>query len=331
MVSNLELVYYNDLYIYNLNDDRQQMSEVRINIPPNVSDNFGEPIYFFLNCVYILNYDDAPIVVDFSNCKFSNPFIIGGVVSLIEYHRQRGRKVSYVFNPNNDQFESYLKTIYFPDGFDYDNYQLDELNHKLESYHQKKYIPLVLFPTAKTDKENKIREKIISAVNSIFKNQLQLSNIILQAIYYLVDELTQNIVDHSNSDKGIIFAQFYPSKNYMDICIADYGKGLLQSYIDSGKYHPQTDEEAINFAVFGKSTKDLPESRGFGISTSRKMLVEGLKGKFFICSGGAFFNQNIEKEELISLPQDMHYKGCYIALRIPILDNKQFDFYKFIE
>lgn len=308
------------------------MSELTLNIPSSVSDNFGEPIKFIMESVNLINTGNfKSINVDFSNCRFANPFIIGGIISLMESQKEKGVDVTFSFNEGNENFSNYIKTICFPKGFNYNNYPMNELDKVLYPYHNKNYIPLMFFPTSITDAESKLREKIISAINSIFKKQLNLSGAVLQAIYYLVDELTQNIVDHSNSEKGIVFAQYYPSKNYMDICISDFGKGLFKSYLDSGKHNPASNEEAVNFAVFGKSTKDLPESRGFGISTSRKMLVEGLKGKFFIYSGTTFFNQNIEKQELISLSDNLDYKGCYIALRVPILDNKQFNFYNFIE
>jgi hypothetical protein len=117
----------------------------------------------------------------------------------------------------------------------------------------------------------------------------------------------------------------------MDICIVDNGIGLLQGYINSGKYDVASDEDAINLVVRGKSTKDLPESRGFGLSTSRKMLVEGLKGKFLLFSGSAMFIQTIEKEEIASFETNFKFNGCYVALRIPTFNNKEFDFYKYIE
>ena len=147
----------------------------------------------------------------------------------------------------------------------------------------------------------------------------------------MIDELTQNIVDHSGTEKGMIFAQFFQSKNFMDICIFDTGKGLFQSYIDSDKHKPKNDSEALNFAVYGKSTKDIPESRGFGLSTSRDMLVNGLKGKFFIMSGNSFFIQTAVKEEVVTVPELYSMKGCYIAMRVPILDNQRFNPYDYME
>jgi len=57
--------------------------------------------------------------------------------------------------------------------------------------------------------------------------------------------------------------------------------------------------EAINSAANGVSTKNRPEAegRGFGISTSFDMLVNGLKGKYAVMSGNAFMSKNSLNEE----------------------------------
>lgn len=61
------------------------------------------------------------------------------------------------------------------------------------------------------------------------------------------------------------------------------------------------------------------------------MLVEGLKGKFLLFSGSAMFIQTIEKEEIASFEANYKFNGCYVALRIPTFNNKEFDFYRYIE
>jgi anti-sigma regulatory factor (Ser/Thr protein kinase) len=308
------------------------MNELVIKIPSRIPDNFGEPIGVIVGCILHINKANPEIIrFDFSECKFANPIVIGGIACIARAEEKKGRQIKYTFNEANENLTGYIKTIFFPESFNYKKYKLDELVSVLEPYHSKNYIPLICFPNSQSADDSNVREKVISAINSIFKNQLKLKGDVLQAIYYLVDELTQNIADHSGSENGIVFAQFYPAKNYMDVFIGDYGKGLFQSYIDSGKHNPTSDEEAVNFAIFGKSTKNLPESRGFGISTSRKMLVEGLRGKFLIYSGRAFFAQTVEQQDLIALSEDYSYKGCFVALRIPILENKQFSFYDYVE
>lgn len=299
--------------------------------PSRSLENFAEPINYLISQIATVNSEAAQkIVFDFNESRFISPFYFGGLASFIFSLKAKGCEVE-VLCDKNEMLQSYLNTICFPEGFLYMNIEPDIYTSSLMRFTQKNYIPILCFPTSKNDSGVKAREKIISTVNSIFKQQLGLQGELLQAIYYLVDELTQNIADHSECEQGLIFAQFYPSRNYMDLCIADYGKGLFRSYIESGKHAPKDHAEALNFAVFGKSTKDLPESRGFGISTSRKMLVNGLRGKFFIMSGDAFFSQTYEKQNLVTVANQYRFEGCYVALRIPVQNVQGFDFYRFVE
>lgn len=269
--------------------------------------------------------------IDLSETKFISPFLVSGIIHIVTNHRKRGGKCEFVFNKFSDVTKSYLDTVKFPEGFNY----MDSGGHVIEdvfsTYHHKTYTPIVKFPTALSIKANFCREKILTALNKILKNQLSLTGSFATGIYYLIDELTQNIVDHSGDNNGGIFAQFFKSKNFIDISIWDNGKGILQSYVDSGKHNPRSHPEALNFAVYGKSTKDIPESRGFGLSTSKDMLVNGLKGKFFIFSGDAFFIQTADREEVITIPKINSIQGCYLALRIPILNNDQFAPYNYME
>lgn len=137
-------------------------------------------------------------------------------------------------------------------------------------------------------------------------------------VMYLLDEAINNIVDHSKGKRGFIFAQYFPSKAFIDICIADTDVGILATYQENGD-NIVTDKEAISKAANGNSTKDLPEneSRGFGISTSKKMLANGLKGKYFLLSGNAFLIKTFENEEIIEIPKNLNWKGTIVALRIP--------------
>ena len=43
---------------------------------------------------------------------------------------------------------------------------------------KKTYIPVIIFPTGKSQSENEIREKILSAVNGLFKRSTVTSNIL---------------------------------------------------------------------------------------------------------------------------------------------------------
>jgi len=90
--------------------------------------------------------------------------------------------------------------------------------------------------------------------------------------------MIDNMVNHSMKPIGKIFAQAYPTKRFVDICLLDMGISLFDSYQrdERGRYplivnHLQAMEAAAN----GKSTKDMEISRGpdlrFRITANRLM------------------------------------------------------------
>ncbi len=304
------------------------MKTIEIKIS-HAKENMWEAFIEFLRCLETINKEKPDKVkFDFSECGFFAPHTTCGLVSLGKSLKEKGCEVEFI-RPKDITVQSYLDTISFPDGLDFMGSTSAGINRNLMSFHTKTYLPIVSFPTSLADAG--ITEQIMTAVTTIFRNQLKLQGNILQAITYMVDELTQNVIDHSRSSQGMIHAQYYPYKQYLDLCIADWGKGIYQSYLDSGKFTPKDNAEAIEYAVKGKSTKDRAESRGFGLSTSRKMLVQGLKGKFLLMSGDTFFVEMQDPVEQISQIRTINYQGCYVAMRIPTLNIKDFDFYKFVE
>ena len=94
----------------------------------------------------------------------------------------------------------------------------------------------------------------------------------------------------------------------------------------------ENDLEAIQAANRGISTKNLPdaENRGYGIITSKNMLIEGLKGSFIMMSGNALHIYNSKDRRFIGMPHDIRWKGTIIALRIPYV-NKEFQYINYIE
>lgn len=290
------------------------------------SDNFWAAINEFLLYAHKIQ-TEAPekVIFDLSGCTFLVPHIIGGIIALAKSLKEKGCQIEYIPPPDI----TYIETIHFPGGEDFTGFTPEAINENLMKFYSKTYLPIISFPAKNA--EASVRERVMSAVSSILKNQLRLDGNILQAIFYLIDELTQNVVDHSGASHGTIFAQYFPAKHYMDLCISDCGKGIYKAYLDSGKHSPVDNTEALGFAVKGKSVKDLPDSRGFGLSTSRKMLVHGLKGMFFILSGDSFFIELPDEPEKLLQLKDLYYQGCYIALRIPLKNDGNFDLYKFVE
>ena len=86
----------------------------------------------------------------------------------------------------------------------------------------------------------------------------------------------------------------------------------------------------MELANNGYSTKDIPE-RGFGLPTTREMLVEGLKGSFFELSGGAFYRYEGGTENYVILPETIFWNGTIILMKIPVNAPDEFDYHKYLE
>jgi len=91
-----------------------------------------------------------------------------------------------------------------------------------------------------------------------------------------------------------------------------------------------SDAKALEHAINGKSTKQITETRGYGIDTSRRMLVNGLKGKYLLFSGKALYIYTNELEQITPL-QAFGWKGTLLALQIPSKIPHSFNYTTFLE
>ncbi len=275
-------------------------------LEPNVKDNLGHQINEIGRVIEKCGTTTSgDVIVDFKNVGFMNPTIILGISSLISIFNKKGRTIK--FENICDDMQGYLNTIVFPNGIFPD---LDtNWSEKLDSYKSKTYLPVINFPTGKDENNTFIRNSVLSKLNELLAEKLNLTLGQFGAVAYLISELTDNIVDHAGIRRGKILTQYFPSKEYIEVCIIDEGKTILGSYQESNQYFPDNDKIAISYATQGKSTKS-PE-RGFGIPTSINLIVKGLNGKFCLLSGSAMLVNN----PII----DFHPKwaGTLISIKIP--------------
>ncbi len=274
--------------------------------------------------------EEDTIVWDFSDTMILNPFFL---LPLYLYKQSCGKKITlHNISPYVDK---YFKAIHFYEIFDAESHS-DNLTTMMDEYAEKRYIPITRFPASVL--KDTVRNRIISTIGGIFRKQLNISGNLYGGISYLLSEIIDNIVEHSRSEFGYIFAQYYRKNKYIDICIADEGVTLLGSYLQAEIEDIADDLEAIQKASIGVSAKNLPdaENRGYGIVTSRKMLVDGLKGHFFLFSGGAFyryFSQEGAKstEQYVKLPKEIKWDGTIVLLRVPYNENNKFNYINYLE
>lgn len=163
-------------------------------------------------------------------------------------------------------------------------------------------------------------------------------NRIKTGIKYFIDEIVCNMQQHSLANTGHIHLSYNIANNTLNICLADNGISILGSYVNTGKHLEDIGGDAsvaITYAKRGYSTKNLPdaENRGFGLSTTSQIVVDGLKGSYYILSGNAFLCATPKNEERVfEFPEEIEWKGTLIMASIPMENpHNSFNLYSFLE
>lgn len=208
--------------------------------------------------------------------------------------------------------------------------QMSQFDVFLNDFTGKTYIPIISFPR---DLNNEKRNAISTIVEKMVINQSDIKSNVEQGLKIIITEILDNITEHSESPFLYIFAQAYPQNGYLDVCIADQGIGLLGSYKKVPDNEIKDDLEAMKSANNRISSKDRPkaESLGFGIWSSKQMLLRGLGGQYLMASGNSYYFEDSNLVPIIRNDGNLRLNGTLVALRIPTTPILDFDYRKFIE
>jgi anti-sigma regulatory factor (Ser/Thr protein kinase) len=190
------------------------------------------------------------------------------------------------------------------------------------------------FPADKSDQSDEFRIKLVEAFEEKLLMLSNLSKQVVNSLKWLISEAVDNVVEHSQYSHGKMFAQSFKSKGHLDIVILDNGRTILDTYLqDPRNRYPdvKSDVDAVNIAVNGASTKDEAISRGYGISSSRTLLTQGLQGHFFLMSGNAYFYQDFQNKKVYKFKTQAFWPGYFLAMRIPFNEPNGFDYRDFIK
>lgn len=301
------------------------MSEV-VNIPKvDRDERIGSAFNHLFNVINKTEgFAKEKVQWNFSESSFFHPFFIA---PLALYKKSCCKDIECI---NKSKYiDSYFNMIYFNNPLYVDsNTNLEEI---LKGYLKKSYIPICCF-----DLCNNNIDSLQTIIQRIIEKQSSADRKITTPLSYFLGELICNISQHSQSNVGYIYSQYLKREKCIDICIADSGITVYGSYIKANKYMDEIgDDEAVALkkANEGYSTKDLPnaENRGYGIISTKNMLVDGLKGSFFMLSGGAFHRHDNDGSEFTRLPKSIYWNGTIILMRIPVDVSEDFNYMEYIQ
>lgn len=145
-------------------------------------------------------------------------------------------------------------------------------------------------------------------------------------VYHICNELISNIYNHTPIEKGYAnhgysFTQEYVNGDKLDICFMDDGLSIPGKFEMNGI--PFIDDcDAISKATYGctterKSNGDIDKSRGHGLWTTLKLVIERNKGSALIVSrNGLLHIPKQGKWHYKLLNNEEYFKGTLISLRL---------------
>ena len=303
------------------------MDNSRIVRIPNATEEvrIGYSFNYLIRVIAETEAADA-VLWDFSDVTFLHPFFLA---PLAIYKNTSGKDIKCI--NISLRIQAYLNSICFDRMLYFDHDKREDVEAVMQKYTNKTYLPLCSFAMTNANKD-----AFGSIMKAILMKQTNIGQKGNSSLSYLISELLDNIYEHSQSPYGYLFSQYSAKEGVINLCIADTGISIAGSFEKAGLYQEEIDgneAEALKLANEGYSTKNRPEAenRGYGISTSKAMLVNGMKGAFFMLSGGAFHRYENGANYYIDLKNLFRWNGTIILMRIPIVLPNDFNYIDYLE
>jgi len=116
---------------------------------------------------------------------------------------------------------------------------------------------------------------------------------LFNALSYSLREMIRNVFEHSQCDRVLYCAQYWPMSSKVEVSMLDRGIGIRQSLGTNPNYRYRTDKQALEMSllpsVSGKThlpaTSDTWGNSGYGLYMTSRLCRHG--GNFVIASGNA--------------------------------------------
>ena len=295
-------------------------------IIPNIAEDerIGRSFSYLIDVLAKTEASDY-VVWDFKHVSFLHPFFLA---PLAIYKETCGKIIECV--NISLRLQSFLNAVCFDRMLHFNNDSKEDVQSVIAKYLNKSFFPLCSFAMTDSNKDSfgSLIQHVITKQTGAERGESSLS--------YLISELLDNIYEHSQSPNGYVYSQYIESEKMIYLCVADTGITIPGSYRKAKRFQKEidgSDVEALKLANDGYSTKNRPEAenRGYGISTSKEMLVNGMKGAFYMISGGAFHRYENGANEYVALSDIFFWKGTLVLLKIPAHLPADFNYIDYLE
>lgn len=114
---------------------------------------------------------------------------------------------------------------------------------------------------------------------------------LFDTLSYAIREIIRNTVEHSGAEAVLLCAQHWPTRQEVEVGIADAGVGIQQGLANNHSYRDLTNRDALQTALMpgvsgnpqaGRG-QEVWQNSGYGLYMTNRICRNG--GRFMICSG----------------------------------------------
>lgn len=197
------------------------------------------------------------LTIDFSRVLYAYPNGMLPIISSIELLRQNGIKIN-VKLPQRDDVRKMFRNV------DWAHYLSPEQFEKSESKHDRHLV--TRFFTNEVEQHSAVNDFL----DVVLRNMVVPKDI-LSGLEWSINEITDNVLNHSQSKiGGIIQASTYPKSGQIAFAVVDSGRGILNS-LREGIPTLRTDLQAIGEAIKAGVTRNPKYGQGNGLAGSLKI------------------------------------------------------------
>jgi anti-sigma regulatory factor (Ser/Thr protein kinase) len=163
-------------------------------------------------------------------------------------------------------------------------------------------------------------------LTDLFNHHLNLSPGVKGSLRMSLQETMTNVIDHSGVSDYFVCANSYRDQKLIRLCIADLGKGILNSLKSIEKYQMLKDDyDAIRQAT-NEGVSSRPKRAGLGL-THIKNFIKINEGQLCIISGKGKVFWKYDHGKILNQKMEMPFPGTIVKLIINI-DKEGYYFLK---
>lgn len=136
-----------------------------------------------------------------------------------------------------------------------------------------------------------------------------------------LEEIFNNVRDHTDIKFSSIFAEYYPEIDSVTIAIGDIGVGIIEHIKSFPKFAHFSDEEALRNAVKRNfTTQTTPHNRGAGLDMLIHNVVVNAGGTVYILTNRGILESRLENGHMIQeySSAKSFYPGTHIEIKIDV-------------